>query len=423
MKIGLQTWGSDGDIRPFIALAGGLSKRGHEVTLHAFSLDGKDYSDLAQALDFKIIGMQKDSDLSTLAKKIRQTNNPLNQIKLLFSYTFFPYQDELFAVAMQLCKENDLVIGHHILTPLKAAAEKTGRDHCSVFLCHSLFPSKYLSPDPFPNFGSLANMLLWKISDFSLNFMLKKDVNSLREKNGLSPIKSVLQSWQSESLNLIAVTSSLCQKQPDWTDNIHVCGFFDIPLVAEKWEQPPELKAFLEAGEPPVYYTFGSMTQFSVEEATKLMLNAARLSGKRAIIQSHWDQVKDIPEEENIFRVSKLPHHHIFPLCAVVVHHGGAGTTHSATRSGAASVVVKYAFDQGFWGKELKRIGVGGKVLNRRDVTANTLAEQVRAVYESIEIRQKSQAIGEIMRAEKGINRAVQLIENQYFQKKYEVRA
>ena len=28
MKIGLQTWGSEGDIQPFIALAAGLRKRG-----------------------------------------------------------------------------------------------------------------------------------------------------------------------------------------------------------------------------------------------------------------------------------------------------------------------------------------------------------------------------------------------------------
>jgi hypothetical protein len=44
MKIGLQTWGSDGDIRPFLALAGGLRARGHEVSLVVTSVDNKDYS-------------------------------------------------------------------------------------------------------------------------------------------------------------------------------------------------------------------------------------------------------------------------------------------------------------------------------------------------------------------------------------------
>ena len=48
MRIGLQTWGSEGDIRPFFALAEGLQKAGHNVTLVVTSAEDKDYTSLAE---------------------------------------------------------------------------------------------------------------------------------------------------------------------------------------------------------------------------------------------------------------------------------------------------------------------------------------------------------------------------------------
>jgi sterol 3beta-glucosyltransferase len=415
MKIGLQTWGSDGDIRPFIALAGLLSKKGHSVTLIVFSVDGKNYSELSQILGFELIQITKEIDLHFIFEKLTRTNDILKQIKILLDQSFFPYQNEMFVAAMQLCQENDLVIGHHIVTPLKAASDKTACPYVSVFLCHSMLYSKFLAPDPFPDFGPALNVIAWKIVNMAVNFMLREEINRLRKQYGVLPVKSVLKSWHSKHLNLVAVSSVFCQMPSDWSDNIHVCGFFDVPLAAEQWLQPAELKAFIESGDPPVYFTFGSMTQIALEESTQLMLEAARLSGKRAIIQSNWDHlsanIKSAYETENLFFVSKLPHHHIFPLCALVVHHGGAGTTHSVTRSGAASVIVKHAFDQGYWGKELQRIGIGGKVLNRRNVTPLSLAKQVIAVYDSQKIRQKAQTAGKSMQAENGVENAVLLIE------------
>ena len=55
MKIGLQTWGTDGDFMPFLALAIGLRDAGHEVTLAYTSVDGKDYSDRADITGIKLI--------------------------------------------------------------------------------------------------------------------------------------------------------------------------------------------------------------------------------------------------------------------------------------------------------------------------------------------------------------------------------
>ena len=83
-----------------------------------------------------------------------------------------------------------------------------------------------------------------------------------------------------------------------------------------------------------------------VRKFTRLMVDAAEIAGRRAIIQSHWESITDIPEHPGIFRITKAPHQVIFPHCSAVVHHGGAGTTHSATRAGCPSVVVEHIYDE-----------------------------------------------------------------------------
>ncbi len=422
MKIGMQTWGSDGDIRPFIGLAGALSSAGHEVTLFALSVDGKEYSALARALGFKMQMIPAEINLLPIAEKMAATDDIMKHLSWVMDGAFFPFEDAMFEAAMQLCNENELIIGHHIASPVKAAADKTGRDYCSVFLSHGMLPSRFYAPDPLPNSGTFINGLYWKLVEFVLNRSLLKKVNGLREKNGIALLTSIARGWQSDQLNLVAVSPSLCQHQPDWGEHIKVCGFLEVPLAAEAWQPSPELDAFLKSGEVPVYFTFGSMGSVVLKEECELMLNAARLSGKRAIVQADWDALSEdelaslAGDDSNILRVSKLPHHHIFPLCAVVIHHGGAGTSHSASRSGAASVVVAHGLDQPFWGSVLKRMGIGGKVLNRRKVTPAQLAAEVRAVYDNKAIREKAAQIGASMAGENGLKRAVELIEDRFKQ-------
>ena len=55
MRIGMQTWGSDGDIRPMLALGGGLVKRGHRVRIAVGSVDGKDYTALSDRLGIEYL--------------------------------------------------------------------------------------------------------------------------------------------------------------------------------------------------------------------------------------------------------------------------------------------------------------------------------------------------------------------------------
>lgn len=417
MKIGLQTWGSDGDIRPIIALAGGLRKAGHEVTLSVASVDGKDYNALAGSLGFRIIHapMPPGQDMLKSVNEIENLVDPLKQVKVLMENHFVPYLDGMYETAVEMAGECDLLVGHHLSGSLRAAADKTGRPYVPVFLCHSFIPSRNTAPHPFPPMGKFLNGLLWKAANALVAPVITAHFNRLREKHGIAPLDDLFfTGWKSRELSLVAVSRHICESRPDWDESVQVCGFFDVPVSAEEWSPPPDLREFLENGEPPVYFTFGSMTQFKPQEITGLMAKAAAFSGKRAIIQSHWDRVASVPESRDVFRMTKAPHHNIFPHCALVVHHGGAGTSHSATYCGLPSVVVAHAFDQEFWGSELKRMGIGGKTLDIRNVTPERLGAEIRRMCGSAEAREKARVFGESLRSENGVSRAVSVIEKRY---------
>jgi UDP:flavonoid glycosyltransferase YjiC (YdhE family) len=118
-----------------------------------------------------------------------------------------------------------------------------------------------------------------------------------------------------------------------------VCGFFfrDPP----KYTPPPDLAAFLQAGEPPVYIGFGSIVIDDPEKMCQILLEAVRMCNVRAIISRGWSQLGG-PELENVFYLGDCPHEWLFQNVAAVVHHGGAGTTACGLLNGRPTTIVPF---------------------------------------------------------------------------------
>jgi len=104
----------------------------------------------------------------------------------------------------------------------------------------------------------------------------------------------------------------------------------------------------------------------------------------------------------------------VFPRCAAIVHHGGAGTTQSSLLAGRPSVVVAHMADQFFWGAELKRLGVGGEPLARHAFTAIKLANAIRNVLADRSMAQRAASLGQQIAKEHGVANAVRLIEERF---------
>jgi UDP:flavonoid glycosyltransferase YjiC (YdhE family) len=247
-----------------------------------------------------------------------------------------------------------------------------------------------------------------------LNRFLRHYPNRLRRQLGMAPAQDMMtRVWLSTPLTLLGVSPQLCEVQPDWPASVRACGFLDMPNLDIEGGVPAALRAFLDAGEAPVYMTFGSwMPKESGGQARvlRLLSEAARRADCRAIIQSHSAQACGFVSDQQILYIPTAPHQAIFPHCRAVVHHGGAGTTQSTTLAGKPSIVVANIAEQEHWGRELRRIGIGAKPVRRRSVTAASLARRIREVVASAPMAARARAVATAMKREDGVAEAVKLV-------------
>ncbi|HEY8157340.1 MAG TPA: glycosyltransferase [Methylobacter sp.] len=415
MKIGIQTWGSNGDIRPMLALADGLQQAGHSVTLVASSIDNHSYHKICEQLgiSYRQVPEHIDFDMQGFAQRSFRMN-PLQWLRALLDEAFFPYEQTLYQAAQQLVADNDAVIGHHFIYPLKLAALQQKKPFFSVTLCHAAIPNPAVAPFSFPDLGSYINKLSWRLLDTVFNWALKKPLTRLWLNVGQTPPANVLtELLTSQQLNLVAVDPWFCRLYKDVQPYHQVCGFLNLTEDNRHWAIPAKLAEFLDDGDAPVYMTFGSLQQAVPDWSMELFLETVNLAGCRAIIQTSSERYPDDSQTGQVYFIGRHPHQPLFKQCAAIVHHGGAGTTHAATLSGCPSVVVPFMDEQLFWARQLQLMGLAAKPLPAKSVTAAALAKGIRTVLDSKPMQDNAKQASQVMQSHNGVARAVQLLESQ----------
>jgi sterol 3beta-glucosyltransferase len=295
------------------------------------------------------------------------------------------------------------------------AAEKAGVPMATVNVVHNCLPSAEIRPPGLPDLGRWSYPLGWKLVRAMVNRIFLPRVNALRKREGLAPDRDVMtQTWASERLNLVAVSPTICEAPTDWGAQHSVCGFLNPPVGLSAEEPPDGLEDFLAAGEPPVYFTFGSMMLHNLDylgEAAAIWAAVVRRVGCRAVFQLPWDDLSAFEADDRVFKVQRSPYKTVFPKCSVVVHHGGAGTTQSSLLSGRPSVVVAHMADQFFWGSELERLGDAGPTQMRKGLSSERLAKSIDQVLARPHMSKRAAAIGKAISKENGVDVAVGLIE------------
>ena len=413
MKIGIQTWGSNGDIRPMIALANGLQNAGHTVTLVVSSLDNRNYSTECAAFNIRYqqIPEHIEFDLEAFAQQTLRMNSAQWLVALLDT-AFFPYEELMYQAAQQLASDNDLVIGHHFLYPLKLAAHKHHTPFYSITFCHVTIQSASQPPFRFPNLGKHINPWQWRLMDYAFDFLLKKKLTRLWDKEGMPKIKHLLSNLlSSDTLNLVAVDPVFCPNHKEWSAQHHPCGFLNLPTNNDHWHINTDLQNFLDAGAAPVYMTFGSLQQAVPEWSMALFIEATHLAGCRAIIQTSSANYPENSQQDNIYFIGRHPHQSLFKHCAAIVHHGGAGTTHSASLCGRPSIVIPFMDEQLFWAKSLQQIGLAAKPLPAKNATATLLASRIKTILANESYLDNAKQAGAVISERQGVSNAVDLIE------------
>ena len=245
----------------------------------------------------------------------------------------------------------------------------------------------------------------------------------------LAPYRGIINGWRKEVLGLpphpmlagdILLGSQRVPKLYCYSAQvIPTPGDFDAASIvtgywflehAAHWQPPPGLAEFIAAGQKPIYVGFGSMASHNPRETTHAVLTALRATGQRGVLATGWGGMAASEMPDNAFLVDSVPHDWLFPQMAAVVHHGGAGTTAAGLRAGKATVICPFFGDQSFWGRRVYDLGVGPKPMPQQRLTTARLVAGIRAVTTDRGMQDRAHALGERIRAEDGVARAVEVI-------------
>jgi len=411
-KIGLQTFGSEGDITPFFLLSEGLSKAGFQVTLLITGLRETDYTEKEKELEITIrqVGDSSEEKFTTLFKNLASASL-LKQSEMIFDFFLYSNFDDLYESSLNLCEENDIVIGHFGHFPLALAAQRVGVKRISLFPTAVALPTKNYAPFGLPQLGGISNIILWKLIEIGSNKFYKKNINRYCKRVGQKSISDYNNDIAiSKTLNLVPFSPKLLNYSNEKYPNIHLTG-----LYQEKRQHsnslPQELLDFISDTVPVCYITFGSLTSTDTnpEETIEILINSVKKAKIKAIIQFDWDKCSTV-DDSDIYQVTRLPHQDIFPYCSFVVHHGGAGTTLTTLASGVPSVIVSHGADQGFNGWILKNAGACATVLTRKSVTVEKLSKAMEKILGNESYKERALTVSKQIENEDGVGKSVELI-------------
>ena len=195
---------------------------------------------------------------------------------------------------------------------------------------------------------------------------------------------------------------ALIPKPKDWGPHIDIAGFYFLS-AGLTYAPPPELAAFLDAGSPPVYIGFGSIVVEDPNAMTKLIFDAVKKTGQRALVSKGWGGfgADELGVPPGVFMLGNVPHDWLFTRVSCVVHHGGAGTTAAGIACGKPTVVVPFFGDQPFWGSMVAKAGAGPQPIPYKHLTAAGLANAILEALNPTAL-QKAQDLGAKISSEKG---------------------
>lgn len=409
MRIVLSTWGTTGDVYPFLALSERLVAQGHDVRVCASSFFQSRFTKVG--VDFYAVGTPFDFDhFHEFIDDLVQIKDPLESAIRIVKYGIMADADEWYQDCLQGMEGFDLAICHSADVPGQEAAIKNRLPWLTVSFCPGFIKTADASPYPLPNLGPHLNRAAWRVAEWLIRKRADPIFNEFIASVGGRKRKLVgVESMYSQRLNLVAASPHITPPPSDLPKNHRFTGAWF--LDDSDYKIPSALQGFLNSGKRPVIISFGSMGGTREAETARILIEAVELSGQRAVIQAGWGNLQSPEPPKSICFVEYVPHNILFRQGICVIHHGGAGTTASACRAGVPSIVIPHLADQPYWGGRLFRLGVAPRPLYRCDMTAKKLARRIRLVTLSNSMTDNARALGEKISAEDGLKTATELIE------------
>jgi rhamnosyltransferase subunit B len=408
----LTTFGSLGDLHPYIAVGLGLRDRGHRVTIA--TSENYRAKVVGEGLNFHAVR----PDLSPLLDQpeiIARAFHPRRGSEYIMRHLFLPWVEESCEDLMRIAPEADLLVGHVIAFGTPTVAEALGKKWISVTLQPlaflSVFDPPVISGMPFANWLVRLGPRFWRQwLQFAKSIVLKwgQPLNDLRRKLGLKPLANPLLDDMFSRYGTQAWFSSvMARPQPDWPANTTVTGFPFYDKLGPGLGLSDGLKEFLDGGPAPVVFTLGSSAVFAAGRFFEESAQAADRLGIRAVLLVGTD-ARNRPQgtlPRTIAVAEYAPYSELFPRAAAVVHQGGIGTTAQAIRAGRPMLVAPFSHDQPDNAARMERLGAA-RVLALKNYRAKRVAGELQAILEKGSYVDSAMRAARKIEAEDGVRAA-----------------
>lgn len=413
----LCTYGSRGDVEPFIALAKGLQAAGHQVLLAT----SERFCDFAQEHGVPFYPMS-DASLALITSpdgramleggtgwcrriaagvRLSRLSGPINDTLMrqtwaaaqAFVPTVIVFHAKLFA-APHIAEKLGIPAYLGALQPMYAA---TGA-----------FPAMGFPELRIPGYNRLTYALVRR----SIG-LFRRAVNRFRHAVlNLPPIRSgtdVLFPPGAGGIPVLhAYSGAVLPRPTDWPSDVHITGYWRLESGAD-YAPAADVAAFLQSGSTPVFIGFGSMTSVDPRALGSLVTAALRKAGRRGIVVNGWAEM-EIRPRDGILAIEPTPYPWLFPRMAAVVHHGGAGTTAEGFHAGVPSVICPFFGDQPGWGRLSVALGVGTDPIPRSRLTVDRLAAAITRATTDRNLKENAAVLSARLSAEDGVGRAVRIL-------------
>jgi len=353
MRVCLSTFGSRGDTEPLAALGVALQAAGAEAVVCAPT--DTEFVDLLERA-----GVPYAPAFYSVRKWIADKSRPAKP------EDFAALMREMMAGQIRAIGEAaegcDAIVATGLVPNTGAAqavAEKHGLRYFHASLCPLYLPSHHHHPYPYPSHphprGETDNRVLWRRDVEAMNLMFRDALNEQRATLGLPGVENVREHVFTRSSLLASDPALWPWEETDLSEAVQTGAW----VLRDTRPLPDGLEAFLGAGEAPVYVGFGSIAVPTAKAAALTVIAAARAKGRPVVLARGWADVALEDAGDDCFVVGDVNQQALFPRCAAVVHHGGAGTTHAAAMAGAPQLIVPQIVDQPYWAARVAALGVG----------------------------------------------------------------
>ena len=401
MKVTLVSYGTMGDCIPLVALGARLQAAGHHAVMVAEG-HGRDLAE-RHGLEFHALA----GDITDLMRPGAAMTQTLEAGRFTMKTLRGEWRDDRawLETIMAAASGSDVLVGmpmagYHALS----VAAEVGAAPMLAEL-QPLAPTRAFPPVGIGDVRAPAwlNKPLRRVVDAASWAVVARAVNRGRRTLGLSRVGNPTRGVR----RLGAWSPTFVPRPADWPPRISVTGAWRLP--PQEWQPDADLRDFLDAGESPVYVGFGSMPPFS---GTAPLLDALcrGLAGRRVVLGGGATDMWPGPKSPDVFAAGAVPHEWLFPRCAAVVHHCGAGTSHAALVAGTPSLPVPLMLDQPFWADRLWSLGVASRPLDHHGLGPDAVRAALQAV-DAPGVRERAREVAEVVRAEDGTGAAVAALE------------